>query len=79
MINVKVGDIVYRYFGVSPSSGRMVEMELVVTEVTDKKIVCGDYEFNRETGGEIDDYFGFDGTGLTCSVIVKNKSDISNQ
>ena len=32
-----------------------IQMELKVTEVTDTKIICGAWEFDRATGAEIDD------------------------
>lgn len=48
MIDVEKGDIVTRMLAESP-------MELRVTEITDDKIVCGWWEFDRATGAEIDD------------------------
>lgn len=33
-----------------------VPMDLVVTAVTPDRIICGDWEFDRATGAEIDDY-----------------------
>lgn len=32
-----------------------IEMKLRITEITDDKIVCGPWEFDRETGAEIDE------------------------
>lgn len=46
MKSVKVGDIVKRMI-----AGQLM-MELTVTEVTDKLIVCGAWTFDLETGIE---------------------------
>lgn len=32
-----------------------IPMQLKVTEVTETKLICGAWEFNKETGHEIDD------------------------
>jgi hypothetical protein len=32
-----------------------LKLSLTVTEVTQDKIICGDWEFDRATGAEIDD------------------------
>lgn len=45
---IKVGDIVERMLAFS------ISMPLRVTEVTEKKIECGWWEFDRDTGLEID-------------------------
>ena len=34
-----------------------VPMDLIVTEITDNKIICGAWEFDKHTGNEIDDFF----------------------
>lgn len=48
--DVKVGDVVTRMLcGTMP-------MQLRVTAVTEQRIICGEWEFDRETGAEIDDY-----------------------
>jgi hypothetical protein len=64
MINVIVGETVKRLL-----SG-LVEMDLKVTEVTEDRIHCGDWEFDRETGAEIDEQLGW-GPEYTGSYIVK--------
>lgn len=46
---LKVGDKVTRLLGGS------VKMDLKVTEVTEKTIVCGAWTFDTKTGAEIDD------------------------
>jgi hypothetical protein len=45
---VKVGDTVARYLA-------GLRLSLTVSELTRDKIVCGDWEFDRTTGAEIDD------------------------
>ena len=47
--HVKVGDIVTRMLvGTIP-------MRLKVTEISDDRIKCGEWEFDRDTGFEIDE------------------------
>ena len=36
-------------------------MPLKVTDITETRIICGPWEFSRETGGEIDEELGWDG------------------
>ena len=48
----KVGDTVVRMLA------GIVRMELKVTEVTDEKIICGWWEFDKATGVEIDEDIG---------------------
>lgn len=50
---LKVGDTVTRML-----AGE-IEMKLTVTEITEHKIVCGHWEFDRDTGAEIDDDLGW--------------------
>lgn len=52
-VGIKVGDAVTRMLA------GVVEMDLVVTEVTETTIVCGDWTFDRETLVEIDDECGW--------------------
>lgn len=60
MISVKVGDVVQRYL-----AGDVPFMELVVTDVDDSLVHCGDWTFDRQTGAEVDDVLGWgpNGTG----------------
>lgn len=46
-----VGDIVTRVMAGT------VRMNLKVTEITEDKIICGSWEFDKMTGLEIDDAF----------------------
>ena len=52
---VKVGDIVTRLVANS------LRMQLEVTELTEKEIICGSWKFSKITGGEIDEDLGWDG------------------
>ena len=56
LLTLKVGDTVDRYLSIIPKP-----MKLKVTEITDALIVCGDWTFSKETGGEVDEYLGWDG------------------
>ena len=47
--HVKAGNTVTRMLA------ETIPMELKVTEVTEERIVCGPWEFDRVTGHEIDD------------------------
>lgn len=47
--NIKEGDTVTRMLG------GVIPQELVVTKVTDDRIVCGMWEFSRGNGHEIDE------------------------
>jgi len=50
-------------------------MELTVTEVTHDRIICGDWEFDRTTGAEIDDVLDWGPPPKsTGSYIVKEDS-----
>jgi len=53
LFQVKVGDVVVRYL-----AGEL-RMELTVTDVTHNRIICGDWEFDRMTGAEIDEMLGW--------------------
>lgn len=52
--DVVVGNIVFRWF---PEIS--VPMELKVTAVTANRIICRDWEFDRQTGAEIDEFLGW--------------------
>ena len=60
--DIKPGDVVVRMLG------GCVPMELKVSAVTDSRIVCGAWEFFRDTGAEIDDELGW-GNEVTGSFI----------
>lgn len=54
MLDVKVGDKVTRMLAGS------IPMDLRVSEVTDKLIICGPWTFDRITGAEIDEELGWE-------------------
>ena len=64
-MNVKAGDEVTRYM-----SSERIPMKLKVTAVTDERVICGAWTFDRKTGAEIDEVLGWGpDTGVTGSVI----------
>jgi hypothetical protein len=60
--NIKVGDELLRSMG-------GVVMPILVSEVTEDRIVCGPWEFCRKTGAEIDEDLGW-GNEMTGSFIM---------
>lgn len=62
--SLKVGDIVTRMLA------GVVAINLRVTALDDKLITCGAWTFNRATGGEVDEYLGWDGVGHTGSMLT---------
>lgn len=69
LFQINVGDEVVRYL-----AGEL-RMELTVTEVTHDRIICGDWEFDRTTGAEIDDVLDWGPPPKsTGSYIVKEDS-----
>jgi len=63
---MKVGDTVFRKIG------DMV-MELKVSAITDRYIICGPWKFDKETGAEIDEDLGWNKTA-SGSYLVNFKS-----
>lgn len=65
MIDVNVGEFVVRNLAGA-------EMRLRVTNVTADRICCGGWEFDRETGAEVDDFLSWGPPPLmTGSYIIK--------
>lgn len=68
LADVKVGDVVYRYFGddINP-------MELTVDRIDNKEIQCGQWDFDRVTGEELDDFFDSEGSeeAKTCLSYIR--------
>ncbi len=62
--NVVPGDTVFRWL-----SGISEPMRLRVTAVTEERIICGPWEFDRATGAEIDDFIGWGSAMVTGSFI----------
>jgi hypothetical protein len=50
---IKVGDTVTRMLAGT------IPCQLTVTEITDDRIICGGWEFDKRTGAEIDDDLGW--------------------
>jgi hypothetical protein len=67
--DVKVGDTVWRFFG-----GFVIPQAQRVTAVTDARIICGAWEFDRENGGEIDPSLGLP-PGIVASYIRPRDDD----
>jgi len=65
MVEVNVGDKVQRIMGGS------IMMHLKVTEVTEKRIICGPWEFSRENGMEIDEDLGWNENGSGSYLLPK--------
>ena len=59
--DVKVGDTVTRLLAES------IPMQLEVTDVTQDRIICGEWEFDRKSGIEVDDFIP-----MTISRLVKD-------
>jgi len=53
LAEIAVGDFVLRWFGGIPKP-----MRLKVTQLTADRIICGAWEFDRQTGAEIDEDLG---------------------
>ena len=53
--NIRSGDTVERMLC------GMLPMQLLVTEVTEDRIVCGAWEFSRANGAELDEALGWTG------------------
>ena len=50
---MQVGDMITRWLAGT------IPMELRITAITDDRIICGDYEFDKATGAEIDEFLGW--------------------
>ena len=59
LAEIAVGDFVLRWFGGIPKP-----MRLKVTQLTADRIICGAWEFDRQTGAEIDEDLGW-GLGVS--------------
>ena len=57
--NAQVGDTAHRMLA------GVVPMDLRITELTDKLIICGPWAFNRLTGAEIDEELSISPSHLT--------------
>ena len=52
-MEIKAGDMVTRWLAGT------IPMELRVSAVTDDRIICGGWEFDKKTGAEIDEDLGW--------------------
>lgn len=69
--DVVVGDTVFRFIG------NAILRPIQVTAVTDERIVCGAWEFDKRTGAEIDELLGW-GPTLTGSYILAVPFHVEN-
>lgn len=54
---MKVGDIVERVLN---AGGKIVPMmKLKITAITEDRVICGDWQFDKRTGAEIDEDLGW--------------------
>jgi hypothetical protein len=51
--NLRVGDVVVRMLAGT------IPMKLQVSDITDQLIICGDWQFDKATGAEIDEELGW--------------------
>jgi len=49
----KVGQVVTRWLAGT------IPQELAISEITDDRIICGSWEFDKATGAEIDEFIGW--------------------
>lgn len=73
MIRVKEGEFINRYLG-----GIDKPMSLKVTEVTDSRIICGPWQFDKLTGAEIDEELGWGPLSGTGSYIRPEQEPSNN-
>jgi len=64
LAEIAVGGFVLRWFGGIPKP-----MRLKVTQLTADRITCGAWEFDRQTGAEIDEDLGWGPGGVTGSFL----------
>jgi hypothetical protein len=64
LAEIAVGDFVLRWFGGIPKP-----MRLKVTQFTVDRIICGGWEFDRQSGAEIDEDLGWGPGTVTGSLI----------
>jgi len=64
LAEIAVGDFVLRWFVGIPKP-----MRLRVTQLTADRIICGGWEFDRQSGAEIDEDLGWGSGGVTGSFL----------
>lgn len=69
----KLGDTVNRYLSTIPTP-----MKLVITQITEDRIICGDWKFDKTTGAELDEMLGwsahYSGSYIIFELENQNKS-----
>lgn len=73
LFDTVVGDTVFRYFADTTEA-----MPLKVTSVTDERILCGEWQFDKRTGAEIDEFLTW-GPALTGSYILAVAFPVENK
>jgi hypothetical protein len=68
-----VGDKVLRWL-----AGIAVPMPFIATEVTDARIICGPWEFDRNTGAEIDELLGWGSKSTGSCIYLASPSPENN-
>ena len=69
---IKIGETVVRML-----AGK-IPMDLIISDITDNKIICGAYEFDIRTGAEIDDELGW-GNDITGSYLELPRNKDNSQ
>ena len=64
LAEIAVGDFVLRWFWGIP-----IPMRLKVTQITADRIICSAWEFDRQSGAEIDEDLGWGPGGVTGSFL----------
>ena len=65
--NPVVGNVVTRWLASN------IPMDFKITEVTDDRIIGGDWIFDRTTGAEIDEYLGWGPPPLATGSFISEK------
>jgi hypothetical protein len=53
-----------------------IAMELRVTEITEDRVICGAWEFDKRTGAEIDDDLGWGPPPKITGSYIKHKGEV---
>lgn len=72
LFDVEVGDTVFRFLGAIGAP-----LPLRVSAVTEEQIICGDWQFDKRTGAEIDEFLGW-GPALTGSYVLAVPFQVEN-
>jgi hypothetical protein len=72
LFDIGVGDTVFRYF-----ADNVGPMRLKVTALTEDRVICGDWQFDKRTGAEIDEFLGW-GPASTGSYVLAAPFHVEN-